>query len=107
MSLEPVGFWSYTRDDDARSRGKLSQLRTLLADELQGRFGRAYKVHIFQDIVAISYGAAWETEIKVALDSCSFFIPIITPGFLQSEMCCREVMLFHQRATEMNRNDLI
>ena len=107
MSLEPIGFWSYTRDDDARSRGRLSQLRTLLADEVQGHIGRAERVHIFQDVATIPYGTTWETEIANALDGCSFFIPIVTPGFLQSEMCCREVMRFRQREIALGRNDLI
>jgi sulfatase modifying factor 1 len=107
MSLEPVGFWSYTRDDDARSRGRLSQLRTLLADELQGRLGRAERAQIFQDVAGIPYGAAWENELDTALECCSFFIPILTPGFLQSEMCCREVMRFRQREITLRRNDLI
>jgi formylglycine-generating enzyme required for sulfatase activity len=107
MSLEPIGFWSYTRDDDTRSRGRLSQLRTLLADELQGRLGRAERVQIFQDVAGIPYGAAWEHELDTALEDCSFFIPILTPGFLQSEMCCREVMRFRQREIALRRNDLI
>jgi TIR domain len=107
MSLEPIGFWSYTRDDDARSRGRLSQLRTLLADELQGRLGRAERVQIFQDVAGIPYGAAWENELDTALECCSFFIPILTPGFLQSEMCCREIMRFRQREITLWRNDLI
>lgn len=32
--LEPHGFWSYSRDDDKHSSGRLSQLRILLQTEL-------------------------------------------------------------------------
>jgi hypothetical protein len=44
--LTPMGFWSYTSSDDERSRGRLSQLRKLLADELQQKIGRLPEVQI-------------------------------------------------------------
>jgi hypothetical protein len=51
--LKPIGFWSYTRSDDTGARGRLGQLRLLLAHALQLRIGREPKVHIFQDVAAI------------------------------------------------------
>jgi hypothetical protein len=105
--LRPTGFWSYTRDDDRISNGRLSRLRTLLTDELQGLLGRLPKVHIFQDVAMIDPGTDWENEIHKALDQSSFFIPIVTPGFLQSEMCCMEMMRFRDREIALGRSDLI
>jgi formylglycine-generating enzyme required for sulfatase activity len=105
--LKPTGFWSYTSSDDTASRGRLSQLRRLLADELQLKIGRLPKVHIFQDVAAIPHGTDWLKEIHRALDDSSFLIPIVTPAFLQSEMCCAEVARFRQREMELGRDDLI
>ena len=105
--LKPIGFWSYTRDDDTLSRGRLSQLRTLLAEALQGKVGRAERVRIFQDATTIAYGARWERQIDAALNECSFFIPIVTPGFLQSEWCCKELLRFCAREASLGRDDLI
>jgi formylglycine-generating enzyme required for sulfatase activity len=105
--LKPIGFWSYTSSDDTRSGGRLSQLRRLLADELQLLIGRRQQVHIWQDVAAIPFGADWLKEIHKALDASSFLIPIVTPAFLESEMCCLEVMRFHQREQELGRGDLI
>jgi formylglycine-generating enzyme required for sulfatase activity len=105
--LTPTGFWSYTSSDDERSRGRLSQLRKLLADELQQKIGRLPEVQIFQDVAAIPPGRDWERQIKEALTASSFFIPIVTPGFLQSEWCSREVLLFREQATMRGRDDLI
>nr|WP_294503262.1 hypothetical protein [uncultured Rhodopila sp.] len=34
-------------------------------------------------------------------------IPIVTPGFLQSEWCCREVLQFREREKQLGRCDLI
>jgi formylglycine-generating enzyme required for sulfatase activity len=105
--LRPTGFWSYTRDDDRISNGRLSQLRVLLTNELQGLFGKLPQVHIFQDAEAIEHGTDWENEIRKALGQSSFFIPIVTPGFLQSDMCCMEMTRFRDREIELGRSDLI
>jgi serine/threonine protein kinase len=98
--LPPVGFWSYSRQDEELSRGKLCSLRSMLHFELQQQIGRD-EIQIFQDTKAIPHGAAWEQEIKTALGAATFFIPIITPNFLQSDWCCQEVNLFHQREAEL------
>ena len=105
--LPPIGFWSYTSSDDTAARGKLSQLRSLLNDELQLKIGRSQTVKIFQDVAAIKHGEDWEKAIHAALDQSSFLIPIITPAFLESEWCCREVLHFHARAQALGRDDLI
>lgn len=105
--LPPIGFWSYTTSDDTSSRGKLSQLRRLLADELQQKVGRRSKVLIWQDAKAIPHGATWREEIHKGIDGSSFFMPIVTPAFLESEWCCYEVMRFHALERQRGRNDLI
>ncbi len=104
--LKPTGFWSYTSSDDSRSGGRLSQLRQSLANQLQLVVGRP-KVHIWQDAHAIPHGTDWLREIHKALAESSFFIPIVTPAFLGSEMCCQEVMRFREREQELGREDLI
>ena len=105
--LPPIGFWSYTSSDDQHSDGRLSQLRVLLARELQLLIGQRPKVHIFQDVAAIPHGSDWADQIHHALGQSSFLIPIVTPGFLQSEWCCKEVMRFRAREEALGRNDLI
>ena len=104
--LKPTGFWSYASRDDAASEGRLSQLRRLLANQLQGHVGRA-AVHIFQDVAAIPPGTEWERQIDQALQQSSFFIPIITPSFLHSEWCAREVIRFREIMQRSGRLDLI
>jgi serine/threonine protein kinase len=98
--LAATGFWSYSRRDDELSGGKLSQLRSALAQELQQQYGRE-QVRLFQDTTAIPHGAAWLGEIKKAIGQSSFFIPIITPNFIQSEWCSKEVKLFVNREIEI------
>src|ERR1700682_5908836 len=108
MMLSPIGFWSYSNTDDDHSRGRLSQLRALLASEMQQKIGRKLKVNIFQDVAAIPPGAEWEKQIRDAIDGSCFLIPIVTPALLQSEWCCQEIALFRQReTTTLRRADLI
>jgi len=96
VRLPPIGFWSYARQDDESSRGRLSSLRSLLQSELQQQYGRD-PIQIFQDVSAIPPGAEWQASITSALDNTTFFIPIITPAFIQSQWCCEEFMIFLAR----------
>jgi hypothetical protein len=105
--LDPIGFWSYTRDDDSASAGRLSRLRVLLTNELQVRLGRLPPVRIFQDVAAIPYGTDWDHAIGKALGQSLFFIPIVTPGFVQSQMCCMELLRFREFEAARRRTDLI
>ncbi len=105
--MSPTGFWSYTRDDDTASDGRLSRLRVILTKELQVQLGRAAQVRIFQDVETIPTGADWDHEIGKALSQSAFFIPIVTPGFVQSRMCCLELMRFREHEAARGRNDLI
>lgn len=101
--LRPVGFWSYSRQDDELSFGKLSNLRKLLMAEVQQLYGKE-RVQIFQDAAAIVHGAEWEREIRTSLTDATFFIPIITPNFIQSEWCSREVSIFLEREQDIYRD---
>lgn len=94
--LPPIGFWSYARPDDELSGGQLSRLRALIRAELQQQYGRE-QIQLFQDVSAISHGSRWEGEIRRALDNSTFFIPILSPSFVQSEWCVQELRIFQDR----------
>lgn len=100
MRLPPIGFWSYARQDDVLANGDLTQLRTQVRTALQRQFGRT-PIEIFQDTSAIPHGAKWEQEIRHSLFNSTFFIPILTPNFMQSEWCCKEVTLFLERQQQL------
>jgi sulfatase modifying factor 1 len=104
-SLKPTGFWSYTSADDAASDGRLSRLRLHLAKRLHQQLGR--EPRLFQDRVAIPTGTQWEQEIEKALAEASFLVPILTPGFLQSKWCAKEVWRFRELMQARGRDDLI
>jgi hypothetical protein len=99
IRLPPTGFWSYVRRDDERSRGKISDLRDLVLAELETQIGG--EVPVFKDTISIPRGVRWEELTTQALSDATFFIPILTPNFLKSEWCCREVRLFLERESKL------
>jgi hypothetical protein len=103
--LDPVGFWSYARQDDAHSDGQLSQLRAIVGKQIILQCGD--EVKLWQDIVAIPFGVDWSSEIERTIGQTTFFIPIITPRFLKSRHCCDEFVAFRRRMQAMGRDDLI
>jgi hypothetical protein len=100
--LSPIGFWSYARQDDEFSNGKLSSLRAMLRAELQQQYGRE-PISLFQDVAAIPPGSEWDEEIRNALTKATFCIPIITPNFVESEWCNQEVQVFLERERDIIR----
>ncbi len=106
MSLPPIGFWSYTRDDDAASEGRLSALRERLYAQLKQNLGKL-DVRLFQDIAAIPPGTEWQVQIESALREASFLIPIITPALLHSPNCADEIRYFRTLMEARGRKDLI
>src|SRR5262245_20151182 len=70
-----AGFFSYSREDDEDSGGRLSQLRQRIQAELRGQLGRTRDdFKLFQDKIAIPHGKLWEEEIKSAIAKAAFFI---------------------------------
>jgi formylglycine-generating enzyme required for sulfatase activity len=105
---ELVGFFSYSRDDDADAHGALSALRERIQGELRGQLGRTRQTfRIWQDREAIASGKLWKTEIQNAVAQAVFFIPIVTPTVVNSEFCQFELNEFLAREAALGRDDLV
>jgi len=103
-----VGFFSYSREDDEGSGGRLSKFRICIQEELRGQLGRTKgDFELFQDKVAIAHGTKWESEINSAIAGSVFFIPIVTPTAIRSYHCKFEFDSFLAREKELGRSDLI
>ncbi|MFD0544340.1 toll/interleukin-1 receptor domain-containing protein [Streptomyces mexicanus] len=103
-SDEPVGFWSYTRRDDEIEQGKIKRLVDLISNEFEIMTGR--ELHIFFDKEDISWGEEWRSRIDSALMGTTFMIAIVTPRFLRSQECRREVITFSSHASSRGLDDL-
>jgi TIR domain len=105
MSGPPAAFMSYARFNDKHDEGQLSQFRERLAAEVQVQTGEEFA--IFQDRNDIAWGENWRQRIDGALDTVTFLLAVITPGFFRSSACRGEVERFLIRESELGRQDLI
>src|SRR6516162_4549877 len=105
--LEVAGFFSYSRDDDDDSRGRLSALRDAIQRELSGQLGLSKtNFRLWQDQEAIAFGELWEAKIKEAIEQAVFFIRIVTPRAVNSRYCKFEFEAFLARENALSRTDL-
>jgi parallel beta-helix repeat protein len=105
MTVQPIGFLSYVRDDDAHERGRLTEFCNRLCGEV--RMQGCDEFELFQDRKDIAWGQQWQQRIDNSIDATSFLIPIITPRFFKSPACREEMERFLDREKRLGRNDLI
>lgn len=104
-STRSVGFWSYTRRDDDLEDGRILRLATKIQSEYELITGEELK--LFIDKENVEWGDEWRRVTDTALVETAFFIPIITPKYLQSEECRREFIEFVGRAASADAKDLV
>ncbi|WP_445407976.1 toll/interleukin-1 receptor domain-containing protein [Streptomyces albidoflavus] len=102
---QPAGFWSYARRDDELDRGQITRLSERIADAFEIITGEP--LEIFLDKRSIEWGDAWRMRLDSALTGTTFLIPIVTPKFLQSQDCRREVIQFAGHAASLGLEELL
>jgi len=102
MKRSPMAFMSYAHIDNDDDR--LTEFRKRLSKEVGKYTGDEFP--IFQD-TDIEWGQNWKERIENSLDEVTFFIPIITPSFIKSNNCQKELLIFRDREKKLKRNDLI
>jgi TIR domain len=102
---EAVGFWSYVREDDEGDHGRI----LALADDLreQYRIQTAEKLGLFVDRQSVEWGEEWKKRIDTAIAGTTFFLPVITPSYLQSPECRRELLKFVREAERLGLTQLL
>lgn len=102
----PIAFMSYVRADDTHEDGRLSEFCKRLCNEVRLQSGDN-NFHIFQDSIDIAWGEQWAQRLNESLDTVTFLIPMITPGFFKSSACRAEIKRFIEREQQLGRGDLI
>ncbi len=64
-------------------------------------------IELFFDQRSLAWGDDWQHEIDERLESAAFFIPVVTPRYLTSEACRRELWTVAQRAEAIGLKGLI
>jgi hypothetical protein len=105
MSHHYDALMSYTRFDDQNDGAFLTAFRERLSYEVRAHSGQEFR--IFQDTEDIKWGEQFEQRIDAALDTITFFIPILTPSFFKSTFCRYELETFLTREQELGCGDLV
>jgi hypothetical protein len=100
-----IGFWSYVHEDDNAEKGRISQLVQDISEQYQMLTGES--ISIYLDTEENKWGEKWRENIDTALSEVVFFIPVITPRYIQSTECRREIQYFVQGAEKLGLHDLI
>ncbi|MEW1644229.1 toll/interleukin-1 receptor domain-containing protein [Streptomyces sp. NPDC091219] len=102
---QPAGFWSYTHRDDELDDGRIVRLSERIARAFEMITGEP--LEIFLDKRSIEWGDAWRARLDSALTGTTFLIPVVTPKFLKSQECRREVIKFAGHAASLGLDDLL
>ncbi len=100
-----VGFWSYARKDDKAEKGRISQLAQDIVEQYEMLTGESISIYI--DTEENKWGGKWRENIDTALSEVVFFIPVITPRYVQSAECRREIQYFIHGAEKLGLKDLV
>jgi hypothetical protein len=89
-----MAFLSYTHRDNETDHDWIRQAGEQLEKEVRSLVG--FDFPIFIDALDTPAGK-WQVNHNDVLDTAPFLIPFVTPCFLQSRPCRREVRRFHRR----------
>lgn len=84
-------FYSYVHDDDEAEGGRIPRLARDINARYRLLFGEELDVFIDKDL---KWGEEWRNRIDHRLARATFFVPVVTRRFLQSEQCRRELLEF-------------
>ncbi|MFJ5799583.1 molecular chaperone Tir [Streptomyces decoyicus] len=102
---QPIGFWSYTHRDDHLDGGRIVRLSEQIANAFEIITGDP--LEIFLDKKSLEWGDAWRMRLDSVLTGTTFLIPIVTPKFLMSQECRREVITFAGHAASLSLDELL
>lgn len=103
--MDPIGFWSYVREDDSADNGRISRLAKDVVAQYEVLTGE--RIELFLDKNTLEWGDEWRKLIDDSLATVAFFIPVITPRYFMRPECRRELQFFEKRTSRGIPSDLI
>lgn len=103
MSI-PKAFMAYCREDNRANVNWIHQAHQQFLDEIRSVTGEdSFDVRIDRDL---EWGQNWRRTLSEDISASVFLIPFVTPLFLKSAECRREVLQFEEIERERGRDDL-
>jgi hypothetical protein len=108
-------FLSYARADDEvprEAREAIGWVRYFHDHVVAGLLGRGFKdINFWRDVDEYSDNEEFERKIAEALQDAVLFVAIVSPNFLDTQWCLKELDLFvrhlEKRTAEINRERII
>jgi F-box protein 11 len=101
------GFWSYARHDADGDQGNLDELRKYLERRIGQRLGLGANLKLWRDRSQLAAGQLWSDEIEAQIAKSNAFIAVVTPNWLASPHCRKELLQFVQQPGAMNSPRII
>lgn len=102
----PIAFTSYSHEDNEHNNDFARELAIRLKREVRSKTGRL-AFEVFIDKKDLRWGQAWRARIDAGIADSTFLVAIVSPLFLESEECRREVLRFAELEEARGRDDLI
>lgn len=83
-------FLSYRHSDNDYLDGAITQLAEEIAKSYEFLYGN--KLDVFIDKKSIEWGQDWQRELDRRIESCNIIMPAVTPGYIKSEACRKELL---------------
>lgn len=90
-------FLSYRHSDNDYLNGAITQLAEEIAKSYEFLYGN--KLDVFIDKKSIEWGQDWQRELDKRIESCNIIMPAVTPGYIKSEACRKELFAFSEKIT--------
>lgn len=103
-----TAFWSYAHADNDATGGHVRDL----AKQVEGAYlletGEKLTLFVDRDEESgLKWGDEWQQKINSTIAGTTFFIPIISASYLNSDNCRAEFLDFWSRAKESNLGELL
>jgi hypothetical protein len=98
-------FWSYVHLDNDGDGGRILDLRLDIAVRMRLRTGHEFE--IFADRTDLKWGDDWQSKLDEVILQTAFLIPVVTPSYILSGQCRRELLSFSAAAESLGLTELI
>lgn len=88
-------FLSYHHNDNDHLNDGIIQLMKDVQEEFNFQTGK--KLNLFIDRESLNWGDDWQGRLDNEVSAANIIIPAVTPRYLQSEACRKELLAFHSR----------
>lgn len=98
-------FLSYCHADNDHLKGAILQFVNDLIDEYN--YETSNTLGLFVDKTSINWSEDWRQALDRGIGNANIILPIITPRYIRSEACRKELLDFNTRVTEHGPNRIL